>query len=66
MGVEIFSVLDADTKRATLSAMTLLSLILILCCISRWVLYFLTAVFTLFAIYLAWQNFKPKSLKKEV
>ena len=48
-----FNILTADTRRATLSAMALLSILLLLCCISKWILWSFTAFFTLFAIFLA-------------
>lgn len=63
--LEQFNYLDVDTQKATLSAMTLLSILLLLCCVSKWILYLFTAFFTCYAIFLAWKTFKPlKSLKK--
>jgi hypothetical protein len=64
---ENFNVLDVDSRRATLSAMTILSILLLLCCLSKWILYGFTALFIVFALILAYKEFVGlKSLKKRV
>lgn len=60
-----FNLLDFDSRRATLSAMSILSILLLLCCLNKWVLYSFTAFFTLFALFLCYKQFiEPKLSKK--
>jgi hypothetical protein len=64
--MDMFSVMDADSRRATFSAMAILSILFLLCCISKWILWGFTAIFTLFAIYLTYRQFiAPKFSKSK-
>lgn len=56
-----FNLLDVDTQKATLSAVSIVAILLALCCISQWILWGFTALFSIFAGVLAYKQFiEPK------
>ena len=59
--------LDVDTQRATLTAVTIVALLLLVCCLSKWLLYAFTGIFSIYALFLAYKIFiEPQRLKKGV
>ena len=63
--INSFDSLTINDRRATMSAMSLVSVLLILCCISKWILYIFTIGFTVYALILVYKEFFEKK-KNEV
>lgn len=62
---DVLNSLDPDTSRAVFAAISILSILFLIACISKWILYGLTAIFTLFAIFLTYKQFiAPRIAKK--
>ena len=62
--LEQLDVLNADTQRSTFAAMSILSILFLLECISKWILWAFTGIFCVFALVLAYKLFvAPKRLK---
>lgn len=55
-----FNALNVDSRKATFSAISLLAIILLLCCISKWILYTLTAFSVIYAMFLGYKLFIEK------